>query len=220
MWISHKLRTAAGGSGGPTFINVAGTVVDSAASVSANLPSGIVAGDLLVMFVSIATATASIITTPTGWTQFLAQVTTQRTGAYYKIATGSEGATQSVSLSTNGNTASFNVLLIRNQGSTYTVGAFAASDTTSPITNAGITPSDPGLLLGFWAIRASGETPVSVTGGPSGMTLANIASGYTGNDAITNAVYYQDQAATATGTREITTSGAINTSRSLLLQIQ
>lgn len=219
MWISHKLRTAAGGSN-PAFVNVAGTIVNSASSVSANLPSGIAAGDLLVMFVSIATATGSTITTPTGWTQFLAQVTGQRTGAYYKVATGSEGSTQTVLLSDSGNTASFNVLLIRNQGSTYTVGAFAADDGTSPITNAGITPTLPGLLLGFWAIRANGSTPISVTGGPSGMTLANIASGYTGNDAMTNAVYYQDQAATATGTREITTSGTIDTSRSLLLQIQ
>jgi hypothetical protein len=218
MLITHGLRAAGGGSN-PTFIGVAGTIVDSAASVSANLPSGIAAGDLLVMFVSVATNTGSTITTPTGWTQFLAQVTGQRSGAYYKVATGSEGATQTVSLSDNNNTASFNVLLIRNQGATYTVGAFAASDTVSPITNAGITPPDPGLLLGFWGIRANGSTAVTVTGGPSGMSLANIASGYTGNDAITNAVYYQDQAAGATGTREITTSGTINTSRSLLLQI-
>tara|TARA_R110000868_G_scaffold59052_2_gene181433 strand:+ start:54 stop:713 length:660 start_codon:yes stop_codon:yes gene_type:complete len=219
MLISHGLRAAVGG-GGPTFIDVAGTIVNSASSVSANLPSGIAAGDLLVMFVSIATATGNTITTPSGWTQFLAQVTGPRTGAYYKVADGSEGATQSVTLSSGGNTASFNVLLIRGQGLTYTVGAFAASDTTSPITNAGITPTSSGLLLGFWGIRANGTSPITVTGGPSGMSLANIASGYTGNDAMTNAVYYQDWAATATGTREITTSGSIDSSRSLLLQIQ
>lgn len=219
MLVSHGLRAAVGG-GELRFVDVAGTIVSTSTSpVSVNLPSGIQAGDFLAMFVSIATGSGGAITTPTGWTQFLAQVSEQRTGAYYKVATGSEGATQSVTVNTGNNTGSFNVLLIRRYTANNTIGAFAASDTSSPITNAGITPTLPGLLLGFWAIRANGTTPVSVTGGPSGMTLANIASGYTGNDAMTNAVYYQEQAATATGTREITTSGAINTSRSLLLQI-
>jgi hypothetical protein len=52
------------------------------------------------------------------------------------------------------------------------------------------------------------------------MSLANIASGFVDDeDGMTNAVYYQDWAATATGTREITTSGTIDTSRSLLVQI-
>ena len=215
MLISHGLRAAVGG-GGPRFINVAGTITDTD---TMNLPSGIQAGDFLAMFISASTATGGTITTPSGWTQFLAQVTGQRTGAYYKVATGSEGATQTVAIG-GSNTAACNVLLIRGYKSINLVGAFAASDASSPITNSGITPTLPGLLLGFWAIRSRSSTPVTVTGGPSGMSLANIASGFVDDeDGMTNAVYYQDWAATATGTREITTSGTIDTSRSLLVQI-
>jgi len=184
-----------------------------------NLPSGIQAGDFLAMFISVATATGGTITTPSGWTQFLPQVQSQRTGAYYKVATGSEGATQTVAI-VGSDTVACNVLLIRGYKSINLVGAFAASDASSPITNSGITPTFPGLLIGFWAIRSTTNTPITVTGGPSGMSLANIASGFVDDeDGMTNAVYYQDWAATATGTREITTSGTIDTSRSLLVQI-
>lgn len=222
MTLSHRLRTTGKiiTYDSPTVISSTGTLGSGVTPVNAALPSGIVAGDLLVMFIAAGTASGAVITTPTGWTQVAVQTAGNRSGAYYKIATGTEGATQAVTLSTNSDTSSFNVLLIRGATGINVSGAFSANDATSPLTNTGITPTATGLLLGFWSIRSGGTTPVSVTAGPSGMALERIVSGYYGNAAITNAVYWQNWGATVTGTREITTTAGIDTSRSLLVQIR
>lgn len=216
MWLAHKLRAAAKKS--ITVISTVGTIVTASATTLGNLPSNFKTGDLLVIFVSISRGSGSIIT-PAGWTPFLTAVEAQRTGAYYRVADGSEGSTVTFDMASITGTVSFNILLIRNYKTINTVGAFATSDIISPITNAGITPTAKGVLLAFWGLRSNSTTPVTVTGGPAGMTLANIVSGFTADNAMTNAVYYQEWNAIATGTREITTSGTMTTTRSLLIQL-
>lgn len=66
-----------------------------------NLPGSISAGDLLVMLIR--TPGAVSITTPSGWTALVNNNTSDAsddtTSIYYKKATGSEGATQSVAFS-------------------------------------------------------------------------------------------------------------------------
>jgi hypothetical protein len=76
----------------------------STTNIVLNLPASIAANDLLTVFVNAhddAGVTAPTLTTPSGWTQlFHAQsVGNARTlAAYYKVASGSEGATLSIAV--------------------------------------------------------------------------------------------------------------------------
>jgi hypothetical protein len=66
---------------------------------AAALPASISSGDLLLLFVSISTA-ANTLTTPSGWTSLFNTTNTIRFACYYKVASGSEGASVNVTAST------------------------------------------------------------------------------------------------------------------------
>lgn len=221
--LADKLRAAAEQpTVGPRVIETVGTIALSGTAVSVNLPSSILANDLLIMFYNAGTGSNAAIVTPTGW-RLLAEALTPMISVLCCVADGSEGATITVNTSDTGYMSTFNVMQLRGYKSIDVIGAFA-NDSTSPMANAGITPLNDGLLIGCWGIRANEITPVAVTAGPSGMTLANISSGYIsgglgGNDAVTNAVYYQTQSAVATGSRQITTSEDANSAKSILFQV-
>jgi len=89
----------------PVVESVAESGDSSGPAQTADMPSGIVAGDLLVAF--IATTGATITVGPTGWTQFFdkANGTDARGYAYYRQADGDEGATIAFTISDNSATA-------------------------------------------------------------------------------------------------------------------
>jgi hypothetical protein len=86
-----------------------GGVNSSPSPHSVNLPSGIVAGELLVVVWSrICFASVTSVTTPSGWTQATGSPAVQGWGGsgetirvYYKTATGSEGSTISMAFDDN-----------------------------------------------------------------------------------------------------------------------
>ena len=105
----------------------------TAASFNAPLPSGIQAGELLVLFVAAGPfggGTADIIA-PSGWTQLFHTANTDRFGCYYKVATGSEGATVAVSTTGNRSWATNSYRVSGYQG-TPVAGTSATGATASP----------------------------------------------------------------------------------------
>lgn len=71
----------------------------ASASQSVNLPSGIAAGDYLVMWVN----AGDTPTTPTGWSVFQSatNIGASVVAGYYKLADGTEGATETVTLASS-----------------------------------------------------------------------------------------------------------------------
>lgn len=214
MLISHGLRAASfkPSAGPPYVVSSASTYNTTSINVNVAMPSGVVAGDLLVVMYVVESNSGSPLSVPSGWTVFLTSATSPITAAIYKVSDGSEGATVTMNI-TSRNDCLFLAFNIRDYSSINTVGAWAATDTSSPLTNTGITPTASGLLIGYWGIRAT--SAISITSAPSGMTEI-IKSG---NPGVTGAAYYQDWGATVTGNREITTVGTINGSHSVLIQI-
>jgi hypothetical protein len=93
------------GSFGSTAYPTISSTATFAASVGATthsvtLPSSIVSGNLLIVILRVGTGTGTITaTTPAGWTVLGSRNSTGITYAFYKIATGAEGATVSVTVS-------------------------------------------------------------------------------------------------------------------------
>jgi len=89
---------------GPSFPVVAAsaTTNDTVASTTANvnLPAGIVAGNLLLLYLTVTNpgSTNPVITVPSGWTQLQAAAfgSSSRGAVFWKFASGSEGATVSI----------------------------------------------------------------------------------------------------------------------------
>jgi len=213
--LADKLRAASfKPTAAPSFVASAITTNAAAGTQTANLPTR-QAGDFLVLFANIRGNTTTM-STPAGWTAFLTNAATPVAGAFYRTATNNASDTATFSISTS---LEFNAVCIsiRNYSSTNTIGAWAATDTSSPLTNSGITPTASGLLLGYWAIRPTGSTAtVNVTSGPSGMTSAGTPT----QQGLSAAAYYKDQPATSTGALEISLDTAtIAGSHSLLIQL-
>jgi len=72
----------------PAVMDTATGISASTTSAAVPLPPGIVAGDLLLLFVTMGTVTP---TTPSGWTQLYNSAGVGTSVCYWKIASGSEG---------------------------------------------------------------------------------------------------------------------------------
>ncbi|MDR3450481.1 MAG: hypothetical protein P4M15_12190 [Alphaproteobacteria bacterium] len=115
-----------------------------------NLPSGISAGDLLIFAIGLHNISPSI-TTPTGWTLLQnseSGTSGQNLATYYKIATGSEGASVSV---TTVNAAS-NAISWRISAGTFD--AAVAPAVGSPQYSSTTTPQAPALTPS-WAVSST-----------------------------------------------------------------
>lgn len=140
-------RSAAGGVGGgsfPTMLGVTATspIETNASSHVLTLPGTINAGDLLVMFVYLSSGASITLTTPSGWTKpsGAESGTTRYLGVIYKVATGSEGASVTISATTSRCIA----YCARIQAGTYTgtpEAANAGNTSSSSLACASITPS-------------------------------------------------------------------------------
>ncbi|MEM2889746.1 MAG: hypothetical protein QW358_00140, partial [Candidatus Hadarchaeum sp.] len=171
----------------PTISYVgAGAVAYSAqngASVAPAYPSGIQAGDLLVVFVGMkpSTANSGSVTTPSGWTLILnsgwmggygttlgADTGNTCLWAFYKIATGSESGTLTISLSTN-NVSWAQMYLFRNTTKLWDVAGTWGSDNTSGTAVSVAFVSDPDVkggdyILGAFCIPTDVTTPNQFSG--------------------------------------------------------
>lgn len=168
-----------------------------------NLPASISAGDLLLLFISNNSANTPI--TPSGWTSLLN--TGNGVSAFYKYASGSEGATVSVG---SGGIRSGAAVCYRITG---TDGSTAPALSATAITPASAT-FDPPSLTPSWgsddtlwlAISAEVGGSHTVSAGPTGYTLQNNQVGTGSSSAIhayarTNAAASEDPSAfTLSGT--------------------
>src|SRR5690348_9168978 len=72
-------------------------------TATVNLPASIAANDLLIFCIGFG-STSITVTTPTNWTQIFDDVVATRgqsTGCYYKVASGSEGASVNVTITSS-----------------------------------------------------------------------------------------------------------------------
>lgn len=138
-------------------------------SMVVNLPASITAGKLLLAFVEV--RNTGTFTPPSGWTQFFTQAGGSSVGrltGFYKIATGSEGATATW-VASFGTSAIWRTYMVDNwHGTTPPEAASAAGDYTTGPNSPSLSPSwgaDDTLWL---SIAANTASATFVNGAPSG----------------------------------------------------
>lgn len=148
----------------------------SVSSHTVNLPSGITAGDLLIIVFGQIGGTVTI----TGYTQLATQsFTNGRLTLFYKTATGSEGSTVTATTSGNTQTAENSYRIsgwLGTPEATTTSGSGASADPPS------LTPSW-GLTKTLWLAAAAG----TITGSNS-LTVSTFPSGYTNGIQASSAI--------------------------------
>ena len=153
----------------PVIVSTA-TTTGSADPIVANLPSGIVSGDLLVMMVGTASGNTDLFGGDGGqgnWTIHTAwDASSMGYALLYKIADGTEGATHSFNVSA---TATFTVFVARitgaNRANPLREFLHSATTSTSSFAVAGVTTTvDDSLVLYFAAANDEDSAPYSVSG--------------------------------------------------------
>jgi hypothetical protein len=95
--------TGAGATGAlapaPTIVNNATSNLASCTSCSVSMPASVVVGNELIMLVAWGTGSGITATPPAGWSRARADHANAGGGVYYKTADGTEGSTQTVTLS-------------------------------------------------------------------------------------------------------------------------
>lgn len=159
-------------------------------SAAVATPAGFAAGDLLLCVAGIANFSGTGVvfptTVPSGWSTLNTTTTpaTVGTAIYYKIATGSEGSTQTWSgFSTSG--ASF-------WHSIFQMAAFTGCDTTTPIITSGTAE---------WGVTTNTTTTAAQTHPSKTPTTA-------GSGVLLYRVQYQSSGTSRTFTSSITSAGA------------
>lgn len=139
-----------------------------------NLPSGIVAGNLLAVFV---TTNGELLTTPSGWTAFAGSPTSSNTRIFasYKIASGTEGSTLSITALSSCPVCCIAYRITNNRNgvvSNTDLATFAGTFTSTNAPNPGSTISPWGSAENLWILPlAYDSTTATVTGYPTGYNL-------------------------------------------------
>lgn len=105
-----------------------------ASSFSCPLPASIQANDLLIIFLALCGGSGGATSTPSGWTNLFRKVLTSpadELSCYYKVASGSEGSTVSVSASASENWAA-NAYRITGYQGTPEAGTATSGNSTAP----------------------------------------------------------------------------------------
>jgi hypothetical protein len=151
--------------GVPIFVSASeGSTTGTSLSVA--YPAGLQAGDILVLW--IASGGNGTYTTPSGWS--VAISSSSGRAVYYKVATGSESGSLSVSVQSDSNAAKCGIMACVRNVSTIlagSVGTANASDVDAP----SISPVASGVLLAF---SSHGERSHVVDAYPSGMTSMGV----------------------------------------------
>ena len=125
-----------------TFPTIAATNTSTDASGDANivvnLPASIASGDLLVIFVRSVAGAGHNLTTPSGWTQLfhVGGGTAAVFAAYYKVASGSEGSTVTVTADQN---------IINSAHNSYRITVYNGTPEAATATGSSTTPDPPSL---------------------------------------------------------------------------
>ena len=153
-----------------TFPVVEGAIgyTGNTTSHSVALPASIASGELLLLFVSITAGGARTLTTPTGWAQVynVAATSVRRYACYSKTATGSEGATVTVTASA----------ACRMAANSMRISGWSAVHSTTPASATSTTPDPPSNAPGvgtkdFLVIAACGtRLSTQASAMPSGYT--------------------------------------------------
>ena len=151
------------------FISAAINNASSTTTNTVTAPTGIAAGDLLVM-VGVSDDGVTISTAPSGWTSHVNEAGPRSAQFYTKIATGSEPAYYSWVWSGHCNSTAA-ILCYRNASSVDVIGARTRQDSNS--VGAGISATRKGALIGCYGIGPS--LSVTVTP-PAGMAQRSIHS--------------------------------------------
>jgi hypothetical protein len=150
-------------------VNTANNSLDGFTTAkSYNLPSSIVSGNLLVLFIQ--TGGGQTVTTPSGWTELF-----QADGAggvirltcIYRVADGSEGSTVSISLSANTRSAYIGFRITGNDG--------AIAPSTSSNATGNSTSPNPSTVTPSWG---SAENLYLAVLAEAGATISSAPSGY------------------------------------------
>lgn len=159
-------------------VNSAKSSIASATSWPVNLPSGIVAGNLLVFVIQLTSTVVIVQATPTGWTRLLQDTGNSYTAVYYKVATGSEGATVTLTSHSTATSAAAIAWQISGQGSNVPEGIVNThSSSTTPAADGNFTPSW-GVSANTLMLAAIGLIgAIAVTAQPAGYTVDQNNSG-------------------------------------------
>jgi len=153
--------------------------------ISVNRAPGIVAGELLLIFIHTRTDsnTNSITTIPSGWSQVYeisnSGASRMQHSVYSRIADGTEGAVETFGRSVSDNVGSYYLRVSGAEG-TDVVGAEKDSGVAATaMTVFGLTTTkDDSLIIAFGGIRSNSTTGTSTSNWSAGTSLlANISSG-------------------------------------------
>ena len=143
------------------------------------LPAGIAADDLLLVFFTISSEQDGSVLTPSGWTQLYA-VTIGTKGherCFYRVATGSEGATLTVDSSPGGGVSASTAYRITNYDGVPSCGTAATGTSASP-NPPSLSPSGgSGRFLWIAAAHTSASVSGTAPSGYSNLLNANTGVG-------------------------------------------
>ncbi|RUU29775.1 hypothetical protein [Mesorhizobium sp. M6A.T.Ce.TU.016.01.1.1] len=148
------------------------------------LPASITVGELLIIVITLGGASTTL-STPAGWNQLFKVEGSSRTSAgYYRVATGSEGASVSVTSGATRKSRHQSFRISNYQGTPEATAANSLSTNPDPPTLTPSWGSDDVLWIAFEGHRGGTSSPT--TAAPSGYT--NFATGTTTGAANDDAV--------------------------------
>lgn len=196
----------------PTFISYRSGNTGNA-SLTLTAPTGIQAGDLLLLFITDNTATPSIFTPPSGFSTSASFENASydiQSYIYKKTATSSEPASYTITKSSSSGNFSALLCVFRNANTINTVGA-GDFVTSRGVTAPSITPTAGGLLLSLF----TNEGSKTVITPPTGVTLLGSVS----NTPSTYIYSTNARAYVATAAQDLTWSGTTS-NQTLSYQLQ
>lgn len=158
------------GAATPVIASENTTTGGSGTSHVVGLPSGIVSGNLLVVAIG---TNSSTLNTPSGWTQLFKNASTGEFAVYYKVASGTEGTSVTI---TSPGACWFGSHSYRITGSSNEIVCGVTASGTSA------NPDPPNLTSGWGAVNTlwlstAYDVPSTVTGGSAGYTNTIFTSG-------------------------------------------
>lgn len=182
----------------PTVVNKANTTLGSCTSCAVVMPASIVANNELIMFVAWGTGAGITATPPTGWTRLLADHANAGGSIFYKTASGSEGASQTMTLSSG-------TLLM---AITYQINGWSGTPAFASYATCSTTTCTPPTTTPSWGV--SNVVSLAVAGGTASaaQTVSSYPASYTGGTVATTSTSPRPYVASAQ--RTLTMVGSIS----------
>ncbi len=194
----------------PTFVSTGTRSSAGGGAVTLNKPSGLQVGDLMIAMLIHNNSSGVTWTQLTGWTEVLDSATAIPSLAIqWKIATSADVSASTFTFNSSTSGQVHTGFLAAYRGAAFDVVGSATRAASSSVTASGITVSSANsVLIGLFA---NTSTSVSVSSGPSGMSLVSSQS-----VAATAAYYSQQVDAGISGSKTITFSAGAASSGVLL----